>query len=56
MSNIKEKSKYESVTETVKGEYEPQKTTPRKSDSIVFKMEKEWQEKTKEFREETKKK
>ena len=50
MSNIKETSTYESVTESVMGDYAPQKTTPIESDSIVAQMEKEWPEMTKEFR------
>ena len=50
MSNIKETSKYESVTESVMGDYAPQKLTSVKSDSIVAQMEKEWPEMTKEFR------
>jgi hypothetical protein len=50
MSNIKETSKYESVTESVMGDYAPQKPTSVKSDSIVAQMEKEWPEMTEEFR------
>ena len=50
MSNIKETSTYESVTESVMGDYAPQKPTSVKSDSIVAQMEKEWPEMTKEFR------
>jgi len=50
MSNIKETSKYESVTESVMGDYAPQKPTLIESDSIVAQMEKEWPEMTKEFR------
>ena len=38
MSNIKETSKYESVTESVMGDYAPQKPTSVKSDSIVAQM------------------
>ena len=50
MSNIKETSTYESVTESVMGDYAPQKPTSVKSDSIVAQMEKEWPEMTEEFR------
>ena len=50
MSNIKETSTYESVTESVMGDYAPQKPTPIESESIVAQMEKEWPEMTKEFR------
>jgi hypothetical protein len=40
MSNIKETSTYESATESVMGDYAPQKPTPVKSDNIVAQMEK----------------
>ena len=50
MSNIKETSTYESVTESVMGDYAPQKPTSVKSDSIVAQMEKEWPKMTEEFR------
>jgi len=50
MGNIKEKSTYESVTESVMGDYAPQKPTLVKSDSIVTQMESEWPVMTKEFK------
>ena len=50
MSNIKETSKYESVTESVMGDYASQKPTSIESDSIVAQMEKEWPKMTEEFR------
>ena len=50
MSNIKETTNYQEISDSITSEYSPQKPTKVESNSIVTQMEKEWPEMTTEFR------